>query len=282
MNPRPYHQADGVTIYHGSAAEMLPELGLDAACVVTSPPYNAAIGYDAYDDAIPWPEYWETHEPVLRACAGALTPGGRLWWNVAPDVPIGEGSGTGRVQLHAEWSERIARVLVRRLTIAWTSMRGAGTQWGSWQSPAAPNLRGDWEAIILAFKLPFARSTPAEWKGWRDGGADWPELCRTVWTMQPEHRDANGHPAPFPVELPSRCIRLSTWPGELVIDPYLGSGATAVAARRLGRTCVGFDVSERYCEIAAHRLEAEVSLFDRIPDAVDPAGPAVVGVGLFD
>jgi site-specific DNA-methyltransferase (adenine-specific) len=74
-----------------------------------------------------------------------------------------------------------------------------------------------------------------------------------VWTIQPEHRDGN-HPAPFPVELAGRCIRLSTWPGETVVDPFAGSGSTLIAARDLGRRAIGIERSEHYCERIVARL----------------------------
>lgn len=272
----PFYDFGGVQIWHGDAREVLdgrvPERGV--ACVVASPPYNVGVDYHVYKDTVKWGAYWATHTEILDLCAAALLPGGRLWWNVAVDVPHEH----DRVQLARMWAEQIDAVLEPRVTVAWCSARGAGTAWGSWQSPAGPNLRGDWEAVIAASRGPWQRATPAQWVGWRDGGADWPALCSTVWTVQPEHRADGGHPAPFPVEIPSRCIRLSSWPGELVVDPYCGSGSTAVAARRLGRRFIGCDVSEKYCEQAAVRLEAERSLFD-----LDvPGEPAVSGVGTFD
>src|SRR5579875_2638720 len=83
-------------------------------------------------------------------------------------------------------------------------------------------------------------------------GGDGLALVSNVWRVQPVA--PNGHPAPFPVELASRAIRLSTWPGEVVLDPFMGTGSTLVAARSLGRRAVGIDTSERYCEMAAKRL----------------------------
>src|SRR4029453_16894900 len=117
--------------------------------------------------------------------------------------------------------------------VAWCSSRGAGTAWGSWQSPSGPNLRGDWESILGA--------------------------CAGGWERGPPPARRAGHPAPFPVELARRAIRLSTWPGETVLDPFAGSGSTLLAARQLGRHAVGIERSERYCELAVRRL-AQMSL----------------------
>jgi DNA modification methylase len=129
---------------------------------------------------------------------------------------------------------------------------------GSWQSPACPNLRGDWEVIIAAYKDSWARDTPDEWKGWQDDLGGWTSLVTNVWRMQPEQR--NGHPAPYPLELPMRAIRLSTWPGETVIDPFCGSGSTLRAAKDLGRKAIGIEASEKFCELAARRLSQEMLL----------------------
>ena len=86
---------------------------------------------------------------------------------------------------------------------------------------------------------------------------DWQALCSTVWNIPPARRE--GHPAPFPVELARRCVRLSTWPGETVLDPFAGSGTTLLAARQLGRRAIGIERSERYCQLAIRRL-AQTSL----------------------
>jgi site-specific DNA-methyltransferase (adenine-specific) len=138
--------------------------------------------------------------------------------------------------------------------VAWCSPRGAGTAWGSWESPAAPNLRGDYEAITVACRDGWERSPPEDCDRWRDGVGDWPALCSTVWHLTPAARQHGGHPAPFPVELARRCIRLSTWPGEVVLDPFAGTGTTLVAARQLGRRAIGIERSEAYCLAAIDRL----------------------------
>jgi site-specific DNA-methyltransferase (adenine-specific) len=136
--------------------------------------------------------------------------------------------------------------------VAWCSPRGAGTAWGSWESPAAPNLRGDWESILVACAGEWERRPPVGREPWRDTLGAWSSLCSTVWNLRPEHR--KGHPAPFPVELARRVIRLSCWPGEVVLDPFVGSGTTLLAARQLGRRAIGVEASERYCELAVSRL----------------------------
>jgi hypothetical protein len=148
--------------------------------------------------------------------------------------------------------ERAGLALVDQ--VAWCSQRGAGTAWGSWASPATPNLRGDYEAVTVACRGGWERTPPEGLDGWRDGVGGWPALCSTVWHVTPAARAVGGHPAPFPVELARRCIRLSTWPGEVVLDPFAGTGTTLVAARQLGRRAIGIERSEAYCLEAIDRL----------------------------
>jgi site-specific DNA-methyltransferase (adenine-specific) len=233
------------------------------AAVVTSPPYNVGLDYDGHErgDSLAWPEYWSLAADAAGVMARALVEGGRVWVNTAVSVPAdpdpgGPHSGRcgkARVMLAHQWAgvlEAAGLVLVDQ--VAWCSPRGAGTAWGSWESPAAPNLRGDWESILVACAGGWERRAPVGCEGWRDTVGAWASLCSTVWNLTPARR--GGHPAPFPVELARRAIRLSTWPNELVFDPFAGSGSTLLAARQLGRRAIGIERSERYCELAVSRL----------------------------
>lgn len=261
---KPYYQDDYATIYHGDCREIdWPE----HACAVFSPPYNVDLGYDQHDDNLDWTEYRHLAQFVLGDLKRSMIEGGRVWINTTPVVPAsplpaGDHSGRGynpRVSLLNIWTAALESAGLGIWDyVAWTTPgRGPGTAWGSWQSPAGPNMRGEWETIIAGYLGTWGRSTPAKWKGWQDNIGGWTSLVSNVWRMQPESRGPEGHPAPFPVELARRCIRLSTWPGETVVDPFMGSGTTLVAARELGRKVVGADISERYCEIAAKRLAQE-------------------------
>ena len=250
---RPYYDDGQVAIYCADVREVA--LSEVAACVVTSPPYNVGLDYDGHGDWLSWPEYRELAWAACEVMAGALVPTGRAWVNTAvsvPETPAGN-AGKRRVLLGRLWADALAGAGLELVDqVAWSSARGAGTAWGSWQSPAAPNLRGDYEVVTVACRGGWERRAPAGYEGWRDRVGGWPELCSTVWQLAPAHRD--GHPAPFPVELAARCVRLSTWPGETVLDPFCGSGSTLLAARDLGRRAIGIERSERYCELAARRL----------------------------
>lgn len=268
----PYYQDDMVTLYHGRCEEVLPTLAPTVSATVFSPPYNVEIDYADHVDTMPWPDYIAWAQRVCDGVSGAQ-PHGRTWVNVTPIVPTvaipeGDHSGRGsnpRTSLLRIW-DRALEMAGQQVWdyVAWTTPgRGPGCSWGSWESPAGPNMRGEWETVIAAHTGPsWSRETPKDRKGKKDGEGGWLDLTTNVWKIRPQQRGAETghHPAPFPVELAMRCIRLSTWPGETVLDPMVGSGSTLRAAVSLGRKVIGIELSERYCEIAASRL-AQGSLF---------------------
>jgi DNA modification methylase len=238
----PYYDDGTCVIYHGDCRAVTGLRGMEVHATVTSPPYNVALGYDEHDDVMPWDEYEDLAGDIAHAVA-RIQPHGRTWVNVTPNALECHG--------HDLWDY-----------VAWvTRGRGGACAWGSWESPSGPNMRGEWETIIAAYTGPsWQRDTPDDRKGTKDQRGGWIDLTTNVWHIQPEARGSatGNHPAPFPVALADRCIRLSTWPGETVFDPFMGSGSTLRAAKDLGRRAIGFDISERYCEIAAKRLAQEV------------------------
>ena len=273
----PFYEDDTCVIYHGDCRDVLDSYsGRPVASTVFSPPYNVAIEYDDHHDVMPWGEYWALADDVCRMISH-VQPHGRTWVNVTPvvpGVPIPPGDHSGRSAnprvslLHGWTSALMAGSHEVWDYVAWvTEGRGPGCSWGSWESPAGPNMRGEWETIIAAHTGPtWARETPADRKGWKDKDGEWIRLTTNAWRVQPEARspETGNHPAPFPQGLAVRCIRLSTWPGEIVLDPFMGSGQTLLAARSVGRRAVGIEKSERYCEIAASRL-SQMTLFDGVP-----------------
>jgi site-specific DNA-methyltransferase (adenine-specific) len=250
----PFYDDGQVVIYCADLRAVDLAAG-SVAAVVTSPPYNVGLDYDTGTDSLPWPEYWVLAGEAAALIARVLVDGGRLWVNTAVSVPEAPGAaGKARVMLAHRWASVLEVAGLDVLDqVAWCSSRGAGTAWGSWLSPAAPNLRGDWESVLAASSGGWERTPPEDLVGWRDGIGGWAALCSTVWNLRPAPR-SGGHPAPFPVELARRAIRLSTWPGEVVLDPFAGTGTTLVAARQLGRRAIGIETSERYCERAVARL----------------------------
>ena len=223
MSVGPFYDDGQVTLY---CADMRG-VGLDgqAACVVTSPPYNVGMAYDGYRDVLGWDEYRALASGAAEAICRALVPCGRAWVNTAVSVPERAG-GRGRkrrVLLGLLWAQALDTAGLELVDqVAWQSVRAGGTAWGSWQSPAAPNLRSDYEVLTAACRGRWERQPPAGVEGWRDTVGHWPELCSTVWPIQtvggrnpPGSNTPGGsvaHPAPMPAPVP-RWSRRVTWGG---------------------------------------------------------------------
>jgi DNA modification methylase len=144
--------------------------------------------------------------------------------------------------------------------VIWQKQRGASGScaWGSYQSPANPVLRDTTERLIIASKGRFDRVGRGR-PGPRPGvatipGDEFMEATLDVWEIPAESATRVGHPAPFPVALVERCIQLFTYDGDVVLDPFMGSGTTAVAARQTGRYFVGFDTDVEYVRRARERV----------------------------
>ena len=144
------------------------------AAVVMSPPYNVGVAYDEHDDTMAWPAYWCAMSTVVEELDRVMESSARAWTNVAPVVqqqPGGAGRNGGphsgrarkdRESLVYGWSFLYEEQGHKPCdVIAWCSQRGSGTAWGSWQSPSAPNVRGDWEAVLVHYKDSWPRVAPA-------------------------------------------------------------------------------------------------------------------------
>lgn len=224
-------------------------------CVVGSPPYNVGIpNYPSgYQDFVPWDDYAIRATIWAESIADILCPGGRAWVNIQPTVPFVPGEpGGDRVNLASMWMRALEAAGLRyRDTLVWVqdSFDG-GCAWGSWCRPSAPNVRGAHELILLYYKDRWDRPAPDQWKGKQlpreQLGGDWAaDLTRNVWKINPaNHSGARRKdlPAKYPLELPARAIRLSTWPGEWVLDPWAGHCTTGEAAARLGRRSIMVDL----------------------------------------
>lgn len=236
-------------IFNHSSEAMTELPDRSAHLMVTSPPYN--VGKD-YDQDLTLNEYTGLLRRVLAETFRVLVPGGRACVNVA---------NLGRkpyIPLHAYIIQEAATAgFFMRGEIIWNKAAGAGTStaWGSWMSPSNPTLRDTHEYILVFQKPPFRRAKP-EGSDPTISRDDFLEFTKSVWTFGPESARRAGHPAPFPVELPHRLIQLYTYSGDVVLDPFMGTGATAAAALADGRGYVGYDTSEEYVALAEKRLEA--------------------------
>lgn len=215
--------------------------------MVTSPPYN--VGKE-YDEDLSLDEYRGLLKGVLSEVHRVLVPGGRACINVA---------NLGRkpyIPLHIYIIEDALEVgFLMRGEIIWdkASSSSPSTAWGSWRSPANPTLRDTHEYIMVFCKDTFSRKAKA--KVSTISRDEFLEYTKSVWTFPAESARKVGHPAPFPVELPYRLIQLYTFEREVVLDPFVGSGATCIAALKANRFYVGYDISDEYVKLAEKRVQ---------------------------
>lgn len=254
-------------IHHGDARTMTSVADNSVALVVTSPPYFAGKQYeeDLGVDGVPatYFEFLELLREVFAECKRVLEPGGRIAVNVA---------NLGR-RPYRSLSADVTTILqdlglLMRGEVIWWKGRAAGGScaWGSFQRPANPVLRDVTERVIIASKGRFDRAlTPTQRakQGLPSTATisreEFMEATTDLWEMAPESATRVGHPAPFPVELPQRLIDLYTYRDDLVLDPFMGSGSTAVAAVRTGRRYIGFDTDAAYIAAAETRVARELN-----------------------
>lgn len=234
------------TIIHGSSENMsdIPDNSLHL--MITSPPYNVS---KEYDDDLSLDEYLQLLQNVFTETYRVLVNGGRACINVAnigrkPYIPLSDFISSMMIEIGFNM----------RGEIIWNKGAGAGvsTAWGSWQSASNPTLRDTHEYILIFSKGDYKRE-----KGTRENTItkeQFIEWTKSIWTMNPESAKKIGHPAPFPEELPFRLIQLYSFKDDIILDPFMGSGTTAVSALKSQRKFVGYDTSPDYINLANNRL----------------------------
>lgn len=239
------------------------------ALVVTSPPYFAGKQYEEEleREGIPssYLEYLQMLTDVFAECVRKLEPGGRIAVNVA---------NLGR-KPYRSLSADVIRILQHDLglllrgELIWQKGEGANGScaWGSFRSAANPVLRDISERVIVASKGRFDRARTVKQRAAEDlphestlMTEDFMAMTLDIWSIPPESARRVGHPAPFPVELPEQLIRLYTFKNDLVLDPFMGSGSALLAAARLDRRYVGYDLEPSYVEIARQRVTETIRL----------------------
>jgi len=216
--------------------------------MVTSPPYNVSKEYDQDLSLI---EYLDLLRQVFEETYRVLVSGGRACVNVAnlgrkPYIPL---------------SDYLSRMMIdigflMRGEIIWNKAAGAGVSmaWGSWKSASNPVLRDVHEYILVFSKGSFSRQK-AEDKENTIGRQQFMDWTKSVWDLNPESAKKVGHPAPYPVELPYRLIQLYTFKDEIILDPFMGSGSTAIAALKSNRIYFGYEIDPEYLELAEERVK---------------------------
>lgn len=218
--------------------------------MVTSPHYN--VGKE-YDQNLSLEEYRILLRNVFREVYRVLVVGGRACINIA---------NLGRkpyIPLHSFIIEDMLKIgFFMRGEIIWDkgSSASPSTAWGSWMSAKNPTLRDVHEYILVFSKGNNGRFNPGKKESTMTRN-EFMDFTKSVWTFPAVQARSIGHPAPFPLELPSRLIKLYTFKGDVVLDPFMGSGQTAIASKKLERRYVGYDISKEYCKLAETRIKNE-------------------------
>jgi len=226
----------------------LPDNSIDL--IFTSPPYNFGLDYENHKDGVNWNEYFDKLFRIFKECIRVLKYGGRIVVNVQPlfsdYIPIH----------HIISNFFMENKLIWKGEILWEkhNYNCKYTAWGSWKSPSNPYLKYTWEFLEVFSKGTLKHSgdpknadiTADEFKKW----------VYAKWDIAPENNMKKyGHPAMFPEELAERVIKLFSFRGDIVLDPFNGVGTTTVVAKKLGRRYIGIDISEEYCKKAEERLK---------------------------
>lgn len=226
--------------------------------IITSPPYNVDLGnnknisnskYDNYEDNKSYEEYMSFLEDRFKVMYDILKDSGRVVIN------IGDLSN-GRICTHGDIYNFMTKNLsyLYMNTIIWDKNQVVNrTSWGSYASPSCPSFPTPFEFILIFAKkdvklrsLGETDITPEEFKKW----------AYATWEFKAESRKKIGHPAPFPIELPLRCVKMLSWKNSVVMDPFMGSGTTGVACKLTGRDFIGFDISDTYCQFSKRRIDS--------------------------
>ncbi|GFP21777.1 hypothetical protein HKBW3S06_01004 [Candidatus Hakubella thermalkaliphila] len=253
-NPIPSEFLNKIFCKSSEKMEELPDNSVHL--MVTSPPYN--VGKE-YDENLTLNEYRAFLKRVWSEIKRVLVPGGRMCVNIA---------NLGRkpyIPLHAFIVEDMLNLgFLMRGEILWNkaSSGSPSTAWGSWLSAKNPTLRDIHEYILVFSKSTFTRGNPGRKS--TISKEEFLEFTKSVWTFAAEPATKVGHPAPFPVELPYRLIQLYTFEGEVILDPFVGSGQAAIAAIKTRRRYIGYDIKEDYVKLAERRIK-EFSLAFNAP-----------------
>ncbi|MEW6654788.1 MAG: site-specific DNA-methyltransferase [Bacteroidota bacterium] len=225
--------------------------------IVTSPPYNVDIQYNSNKDDLTYEQYLEFSEKWMTNCFKWSKPQGRFLLN----IPLDKNKG-GQKSVGADLTKIAQKIGWNyHSTIIWNEGNiSRRTAWGSWLSASAPFVIAPVELIVVLYK--------GDWK--KTGGtkqsdiskADFMDWTNGLWTFNGESKKRIGHPAPFPIQLPHRGIKLFSFVRDVVFDPFAGSGTTLIAAANNNRIGIGLEIDKHYCEIAMQRIIKETGTID--------------------
>ena len=253
---KPYFETDNILIYKDDILKTgsIPNNSIDL--IVTSPPYNVDIHYNSHSDNLTYAEYLDFTHKWIKKCFDLTRNSGRFLLN----IPLDKNKG-GQQSVGADITQ-IAKDVGWKYhsTIVWNEGNiSRRTAWGSYMSASAPYVIAPVELILVLYKDSWKKIggsrkndiTKKEFMDWTNG----------VWTFNGQgKKGAGGHPAPFPIELPRRCIKLFSFIDDTILDPFLGSGSTLIASYLHGRKGIGVEIDKKYCDIAIDRLRQEAKV----------------------
>jgi len=266
----------GGSIYQGDILEELNNIRDNSIdLVVTSPPYNIGINYgEEINDLKSWDDYWKWMEKIIGNLWCKLKDGGRICWNVQINV---RRKGETRVNLMQRFKNIFDKWYVDMGDIIWwEGTLTKRTSWGSWLSASAPYIQMPAECILVYAK----RSSKKEPVGTSDiTKEEFMEWVTGMWTFT-NNTVGVEHPAPFPPELPKRCIKLFSYVGDVILDPFSGGGTTLLVANNLKRKYVGIEINKEFVDWSIKRMTGidylkdgfelpEVGVLDDVPDMVE-------------
>lgn len=237
--------------------KQLPDNCIDIA--ITSPPYNFGLDYSEHQDTATWRAYFKSLFAIFEQCIRVLKHGGRIIVNVSPLF-------SDYIPTHHMVSHFfLEQGLIWKGEILWekNNYNCKYTAWGSWKSPSSPYLKYTWEFLEIFCKGELKKAgskenidiTDDEFKSW----------VNAKWSIAPERAmQQYNHPAMFPEQLVIRAMKLFSFQGDIVLDPFNGAGTTTLAAHKFKRHYLGIDCSEQYCQIAKDRIVDSGEIFKRI------------------
>ena len=240
---------ENIELYHNDFLKVdLSQYKGKINLLVTSPPYNLSIDYGTHRDDVSYEEYIDFTKKWLSKAYELMADDGRICVNIPLDK-----NKNGLKPVYADFVEVAKKVGFKyQSTIVWNEQNiSRRTAWGSWLSASAPYVIAPVEMIVVMYKKQWKKLKKGESTIDRDEFIEW---TNGVWTFSGESKKRVGHPAPFPVELPRRCIRLFSYKDDIILDPFVGSGTTLISAYQEGRRAIGVEIDENYTHLAIGRL----------------------------
>jgi len=231
--------------------------------IITSPPYNVGIDYNTHDDTSSYEDYLNFSKRWLAKAYDLLADDGRMCLNIPLDK-----NKNGLRSVYADLVAIAKEVGFKyQSTVIWNEQNiSRRTAWGSWLSASAPYVIAPVETIVLLYKHQWKRKNNGTSTIQKEEFIDW---TNGVWTFNGEKRKKIGHPAPFPVELPRRCIKLFSFKEDIILDPFLGSGSTLIAAYEEGRRGIGVEIDPSYVELSIKRINEHLKKQVRIEEILE-------------